>query len=122
MENHLRSIIENSLNDSSIGQNFVDSRIEALKSLTKLLLMEVEALTMVERQDNREKLNLSEAVDQFEIELIRNALIRSGGNQRSAAKLLGTKITTLNAKIKRFGIESLWCNRNSRAKDTVSVI
>lgn len=49
-------------------------------------------------------LNLEEQVRHFEIELIVTALIKAGGNQKRASKLLGIKATTLNAKIKRFKI------------------
>jgi transcriptional regulator with GAF, ATPase, and Fis domain len=44
-------------------------------------------------------------VRRFERNLICNALVRAGGRQRRAAKLLGLKVTTLNAKIKRHGID-----------------
>jgi DNA-binding NtrC family response regulator len=43
-------------------------------------------------------------VQRYESELIREALQRTRGNQRRAAKLLGVKVTTLNCKIKRLGI------------------
>jgi len=36
--------------------------------------------------------------------MIRQALMRTGGKQRQAARLLGEKKTTLNAKILRYGI------------------
>ena len=50
------------------------------------------------------KLKLYEEVRKFEIDLIRTALVRTAGNQSRAARLLGVKHTTLNAKIKRYGI------------------
>lgn len=43
-------------------------------------------------------------VRRFESDLIRCALIRTGGRQRRAARLLGIKTATLNAKIKRYRI------------------
>jgi transcriptional regulator with GAF, ATPase, and Fis domain len=46
----------------------------------------------------------SDEVRQFEVSLIRTALGRTSGSQTRAAKLLGLKPTTLNAKIKRYGI------------------
>ena len=46
----------------------------------------------------------SDEVRQFEMSLIRTALGRTSGSQTRAAKLLGLKPTTLNAKIKRYGI------------------
>jgi transcriptional regulator with GAF, ATPase, and Fis domain len=44
-------------------------------------------------------------VQQFETHLIKMALDETGGNQAKAARLLGIKATTLNSKIKLFGIQ-----------------
>jgi transcriptional regulator with GAF, ATPase, and Fis domain len=46
-------------------------------------------------------LPLPERVEQFETELIRQALDQCGGNHTQAAKLLGLKRTTLLAKVKK---------------------
>src|SRR5215510_16586046 len=43
-------------------------------------------------------------VRQLEIDLITDALIRTGGHQTRAAVLLGINVTTLNSKIKRYKI------------------
>jgi DNA-binding NtrC family response regulator len=51
-------------------------------------------------------LGLQEEVQRYESELIRQALQRTHGNQRRAAKLLRVKVTTLNCKIKRLGIQT----------------
>ena len=48
--------------------------------------------------------DLPEEVRGFETDLIQAALVKTGGNQLRAARLLGLKHTTLNAKIKRYGI------------------
>jgi Nif-specific regulatory protein len=50
--------------------------------------------------------SLASEVEQFEIEWIRNALIQSRGHQINAAKILGIKMTTLNMKLKRYGIDA----------------
>jgi transcriptional regulator with GAF, ATPase, and Fis domain len=50
-------------------------------------------------------LRLQDEVQRFETDLICTALERSGGNQARAARLLGVKHTTLNAKIKRYQIQ-----------------
>jgi DNA-binding NtrC family response regulator len=63
----------------------------------------VDSLTSRETNGNH-RFGLQEEVQRFESELIRNALQRTRGNQRRAAKLLGVKVTTLNCKIKRLGI------------------
>lgn len=94
---------DNLADASGIMQN----RLDALKALANLLAREVESLKPV-NQNNKipDKINLSDEVRRFEESLIREALIKSKGQQRKAARLLGTKISTLHAKIKRYGIES----------------
>lgn len=92
-------------------QDSVTTRIEALKVLTKLLLHEVEALDGFSPATQPEKLNgninLTNQVQKYETHLICNALVSVKGNQREAAKMLGMKYTTLNAKIKRYEIDAL---------------
>ncbi len=51
-------------------------------------------------------LDFHREVQRFESDLIRCALIRTGGRQRRAARLLGIKAATLNAKIKRYRIDA----------------
>jgi DNA-binding NtrC family response regulator len=46
-------------------------------------------------------------VTRFETDLIKLALAQSHGNQSKAARLLGLKPTTLNAKIKQYGISDM---------------
>jgi len=80
-----------------------DSRLSYLKILALSLLREIaSAETMEEGNDT---IDLQAEVRRFETELIRSALIHTGGRQRQAARLLGTKVTTLNTKIKRYKIE-----------------
>ena len=77
--------------------------LNSLREAALTVLREVESLAS--RQPNQEpKLGLQEEVQRYEIELIKSALHRTRGNQRRAARLLGVKVTTLNCKIKRFGI------------------
>ena len=78
--------------------------LDGLREAALTLLREVESLTNRQPQ-NGHKLGLHEEVQRYESELIRQALQRTGGNQRRAAKLLGVKVTTLNCKIKRLGIQ-----------------
>ena len=79
--------------------------LDNLKEAALTLLREVESLTS--RQPlNGQKLALHEEVQRYESELIRQALQRTGGNQRRAAKLLRVKVTTLNCKIKRLGLQA----------------
>jgi DNA-binding protein Fis len=92
-------------NGGAQGQQSASSiKIEALKELTLTLLKEVESLKDAQPQDGR-RLNLHEEVRRFETEMIRWALKRTGGHQRRAARLLGLKVTTLHAKIKRYRIQ-----------------
>ena len=85
--------------------------LENLREAAITLLKEVESLTNNQPEPERD-LGLQEQVQRYEIELIRNALQRTRGNQRRAAKILGVKVTTLNCKIKRYGIS---VNSNSEA-------
>ena len=83
------------------------SRIEALRSLILIFLREVDSLKKVVGPRPRKKgdpINLDREIDAFETSLIRDALIKSKGNQRDAAKWLSIKPTTLNAKMKRLRI------------------
>lgn len=50
-------------------------------------------------------LSLQEAVENYERQLIIEALKRTGGHQTRAAQLLGVKLTTLNMKLSRLGID-----------------
>ena len=61
-------------------------------------------------ENNKEKvknklLNLNDKVREFESKLIKSALVKSAGNQRKAAQILGIKSTTLHQKIKTHGIK-----------------
>jgi DNA-binding NtrC family response regulator len=80
-------------------------KLKTLKELTLALLKEVDSLKEAQAPEGgKTNVNFSEEVRRFETELIRWALLRTGGHQRRAARLLNIKVTTLNAKIKRYGI------------------
>jgi DNA-binding NtrC family response regulator len=81
-----------------------DARIASLKVLVFTLLSEIESLENRLESSDESAFNLQEEVHRFEAALIRVALSKTGGRQRRAARLLGTKVTTLNTKIKRYGI------------------
>ena len=83
----------------------IDARISALKILALSLLRQVETLENQSAGETLPDWDLQLEVRRFEAELIRNALIRTGGRQRRAAHLLGMKVTTLNTKIRRYHIE-----------------
>ena len=95
-------------NQSPHLADLANSRIQAVKSLATILLKEIELLeSLTPKNDDvlqDENFSLAQSVEHFESELIRTALIQAKGNQRKAARLLGTKVTTLNMKMKRYGI------------------
>lgn len=79
-------------------------RLDALRLLLRQVENEVDAIGRA-RPDLEGPVDFFQEVEQFEIELIRSALRRTGGHQLRAAKLLGLSCTTLNSKIKRYGID-----------------
>ena len=84
---------------------FFDTRISYLKILALSLLREIASAENMDGGHGREAIDLQAEVRRFETELIRSALIQTGGRQRQATRLLGTKVTTLNTKIKRYKID-----------------
>lgn len=82
----------------------LDNRLTTLRDVALTLLREVESLRVTGPLDLVGRVRLCDEVQRFEIELIRSALSRTMGNQTRAARLLGIKLTTLNSKIKRYGI------------------
>lgn len=85
-----------------------ENRVHALKTLVELVLHELETLQQITNSgvhDGDEPVSLPEEIIEFEVRLIRNALIQTRGNQRSAAALLGIKHTTLHAKLRRYDID-----------------
>jgi len=79
-------------------------RIKVLKMLTLTLLHELEAVGSAS-DPKSQAFDLQTEVRHFEAELIRSALILTGGRQRRAARLLGMKVTTLHTKIRRYGLD-----------------
>ena len=86
----------------------MDSGISLIKSLATTLLAEIDALS---DNDNFSiesgSFDLVEKVREFEIKLIKAALLRTQGNQRRAAFMLGVKVTTLHNKIKIYNINNI---------------
>jgi transcriptional regulator with GAF, ATPase, and Fis domain len=81
-----------------------DERLDALRDLVLMLLRELESLQIDPSNHSDCSAGLQNQVQRFESDLIRQALHRTGGNQARAARLLGVKPTTLNAKIQRHKI------------------
>ena len=99
---------------SSFPKELSADRFQKICQLAALLANELEEITTELRlvgcffPDESWKAlrnaSLQEQVGRFERLLIESTLTKTGGNQRKAAAQLGLKPTTLNAKIKRYGI------------------
>lgn len=108
--------MSNKLNSKEFLLNYqADSRaiaeneqIESIKSITCLLLRKIEALENNSTEVSFDALtkgsNLYEVITSFEKNLIKHALRETNWSQKRAAQILGVKVTTLNAKIKRYDI------------------
>jgi DNA-binding NtrC family response regulator len=78
-----------------------------IRSLATTLLSEIDSMDSVSHiPGESSSFVLSDKVREFEIKLIRTALLKTAGNQRRAASLLGVKVTTLHNKIKTYGLSS----------------
>jgi DNA-binding NtrC family response regulator len=84
----------------------LNCRINALKILALALLSSVEALEKASASELPVEASIFDEVRRFESELIKSALAQTGGRQRPAARLLGIKSATFNAKVKRYNIDS----------------
>jgi transcriptional regulator with GAF, ATPase, and Fis domain len=103
-------ILSSALSSAKAGQGVtllreatIDTRLDALKEVALTLLGAVDSLRSTSPSRDH-SIKLQDEVQRFETDLIRTALDRTGGNQARAARLLGVKHTTLNAKIKRYKI------------------
>jgi DNA-binding NtrC family response regulator len=91
------------------------NRVQLLLDLADSLMRETESLArekaFTEEYNRLQALTVSEGIDfydevqRFETGLIRMALDQTHGHQARAARLLHIKPTTLNSKIKLYGIE-----------------
>ncbi|HSS22344.1 MAG TPA: helix-turn-helix domain-containing protein [Pyrinomonadaceae bacterium] len=98
-----------------ISQRPPANRVEQLRNLADKLLQETETLArdkaFADESSRLQALNLADGIDfydevqRFETGLIKLALDQTRGHQARAARLLRIKPTTLNSKIKLYGIE-----------------
>jgi transcriptional regulator with AAA-type ATPase domain len=98
-----------------IAKQPVGNRVGRLVNLTNTLLQEIETLARdqafteetgrVQTQLVSEGIDLFQELKQFEITLIELALKQTRGHQARAARLLNINPTTLNSKIKVYGIK-----------------
>ena len=97
-------------------QHQLTTRVQRLKNLAMVLLKEAQALEGdaltselatpqgVRPIDTENGVKLDDAVRQFECNIIRQALLVTGGNQAKAARMLGIKANTLNYKVKLYSL------------------
>ena len=78
---------------------------EVLKIIARALDSKVENPAGVLDFDHKCGVDFYQEVTKFEIELIRQALICTKGNQRAAARLLGLKTNTLYSKVKAYNLD-----------------
>ena len=102
-------------------------QVDQLVTLAQALADEIETLKaeLVTAQNHNQPIDLEhtaidfyDEVERYEIELIRSALNQCGGNQTRAAKLLHLKSTTLNAKMKHYGLHPIRSLMPQRQKAT----
>lgn len=96
---------ERSALHTSRSSAVIDIKLGALKKLAQALLLEVSSLEQQKGDPVRSDVDLSEEVREFEADLIRCALVKTGGHQVQAARMLNIKPTTLHEKMKRYGIQ-----------------
>ena len=92
--------IERTSNSPAVMNN----KLEALRVLANSILSEVASLEQDRDIMSKTEIDLMDEVQRFEANIIKCALVRTGGRQRQAARLLHIKPTTLHAKMKRYGI------------------
>ena len=83
------------------------SQLRLISEAALTLLDQIESMREEQTTDSDKAASLHDEVRGLEIRLIRSALSQTRGHQRKAARLLGVKATTLNAKIKRYKIPFL---------------
>jgi len=78
----------------------------------------VESIGEAQTPDIENGIDFYDEVSRFEIDLIKRALIQTGGHQRRAARLLNLKVTTLNSKIKHYNLSMVDSAHNYVVSDT----
>lgn len=121
---HQLNVSSNTYNGAIMNSgNSLSLKINLLRELTTVLAEQVQALNVPQQINISSGINLHDEVRRFEIEMITSALRYTNGHQRAAARLLGLKPTTLNAKMKLYQITlkpngySLETDENQEASD-----
>jgi DNA-binding NtrC family response regulator len=96
----------NEHSEPKVAGDSIEVQIGVLKEVALSLLRQLDVIKRSTSHHTIEGKSLHDEVREFEIELINVALAKTHGHQRRAAGLLGLKVTTLNAKMKRYNIMS----------------
>ena len=96
----------------------INTRVRYLQDLLRTFLAEVERFKDDGHVAFGASLNLRDEVRRFEIELINYGLQQTHGHQGRAARLLGMNASTLNAKLKLYGLLSKANRRMAKDKRT----
>jgi transcriptional regulator with GAF, ATPase, and Fis domain len=78
--------------------------LEGSAAALKEAALDLTRETAAAQLDIPEGFDFYEAVQRFEVDLIKRALLQTRYNQAKAARLLGIKHTTLNQKIRRYNL------------------
>jgi DNA-binding NtrC family response regulator len=97
--------ISSAQRSNGLAGNTYVMKIKFMQELARALTEQVSSLEQPRPLDISQGIKLSEEMRRYEMEIIQSALRYTGGNQRAAARLLGLKATTLNAKIKHYDME-----------------
>ena len=98
---------------SGRSESEIERRVQQLAVIAKAFAKEIESLqtelantrrTSKQVDFDTDGIDFYREIQRYEIELIRNALHHCDGNQSQAARLLRMKYTTLNAKMKHYGL------------------
>src|SRR5438046_1448005 len=86
------------------GEEALNCQLQFLRESLLKALEAIESIRAAYIPQSDQKQQLDEAVQRFEASLLRAALVRTRGNKNRAAMLLGVKVTTFHAKLKRHKI------------------
>jgi len=81
------------------------SQLDSLRDVTLHLIAIIESMKEGSRREVKRATPLHEAVQRFEANLLRRALVSTNGNKARAARMLGVKVTTFHEKLKKHQID-----------------
>ena len=91
---------------SSLNEKNWDRQSKNLKTLSRLLLQDLQKIETLFCLDLKNSIDMFDEVRRFEMNLITTALLHTGGSQRRSAALLGISPSNLSYKMKTYGITS----------------